>query len=115
MTQAKMQERRGARVSYIPPCEPSISGTALLLSMAGCWSTLFPEVNKERAKRRVGCGGPLMHMVLQRVTSSSEERYGRVLGGWKIVLGAEHDNAKGFFPYVRYNWDTVPLMNLSQA
>jgi hypothetical protein len=59
----KMRERRGARVDYIPPCEPPISGTFLLLSMAVSWSTLSPEVNVEKAQKRAGQGRPFIDMV----------------------------------------------------
>lgn len=55
--------RESARVGYIPPCEPPISGTSRLLSMAASWRTLSPEVNKEKVKKRTGCGGPLLHMI----------------------------------------------------
>ena len=61
----KMRERRGARVGYIPPCEPPISGTARLLSMGASWCTLSPKVNKEKVKKRAGCGGPLLHGMVQ--------------------------------------------------
>jgi hypothetical protein len=46
----------------IPPCEPPISGTARLLSIAASWARPSTDIKKKQAKKSVGCS-ELMNMV----------------------------------------------------
>lgn len=52
-----------SRANYIPPCEPPISGTARLLSMAASWARLSTDTKEKQATKSVAYGKPLVVMV----------------------------------------------------
>jgi hypothetical protein len=62
LMQSYTGEKQG-RGNYIPPCDPPISGTARLLSMAASWARLSTDIKKKQATKSVAYGKPLIDIV----------------------------------------------------
>lgn len=71
-----------SRGSHIPPCEPPISGTARLLSMAASWARLSTDIKKKQVTKSVAYGEPLINMVRMARTVHSGGDDGAASQNW---------------------------------